>query len=113
MRIETVGTYVVDRGYVTVTVEPLRSGNWAVFKNGFVSPGERWGQHLEAEFRTLHAAKGFAEFEVMARGGSIGQTGDALLCGRLGWADFERLRLDTRSRKPKRFVAVRCEPGAG
>ncbi len=113
MIIETIGTYAVPRGYVTVSVEPLRKGGFGVFKDGFLAPGVRAGQYLERELPSREAAKRLAEIEVLVRGGSLGQTGEAMVCGEVQWAARERLRLDTRSKKPKRFWCVPAQPDAG
>ncbi len=111
--IETIGTYQSHFGYVTVSVEQLENGRFAVLKESYAVPGRRQGHHVEAELACRDLARRFAEVEVLARGGSIGQTGEALLCGEVQWAARERLRLDTKSRRPKRFLHVPAEPGTG
>jgi hypothetical protein len=106
MTIETVGTYPVGERYVTVSVEPLQRSGWAVFKDGFLAPGVRFGQQLDSQHRTREAALRMAEAIVLAQGGVLGQTGEALLCAELHWAARERLRLDLGRRSPKRFIQV-------
>ncbi len=113
MSVEVVGTYQSAWGYVTVSVEDIGRGRHAVLKEGYLFPGRRQGQHVEAELADRALARRVAEIEVLARGGSIGQTGEALLCGEVQWATRQRLRLDTKSRRPKRFLHVPAEPGTG
>ena len=79
-----VGTYL-DRkgGYVTVSVERIRRGCFAVAKDRFSAPYELASGSVDCELATSGNALLFAECDVLMRGGLLGESGEGLVCARV------------------------------
>ena len=109
------GSYVDRRGQVvSVSVEATREGSYLVVKDRWRGPLRRDGATVEVEMAAPGNARTFAELAVLAHGGQLGQSAEALLCGRVVPQDGRAALAESRraTRTLARFMHVPA-PGFG
>ena len=79
-----IGSYVDNRArVVSVSIEQTRARTYLVVKDRWRAPLLREGASIELEFGSPANARLWAECEVLAHGGRLGESGESLLCGRV------------------------------
>lgn len=103
-----IGSYV-DREarVVSVSLEATKEGSYLIVKDRWRAPLVRDGATVELELGSPGNARMWAECDVLARGGQLGQTGEGLVCaavvGQVAEQAFEQI-----GRRPlERFLHVR------
>jgi hypothetical protein len=110
-----IGSYVDREGLVvSVSMERTREGSYLVVKDRWRSPLRRDGATIELEVGSPGNARLFAEADVLARGGQLRTSAEALLCGdvirQVGEEALEQSR--RKNGLSERFVHVPA-PGFG
>jgi hypothetical protein len=110
-----IGSYVDRAGLVvSVSMEATNQGSYLIVKDRWRSPLLRDGATVELEVGSPGNARLVAEADVLARGGQLRQSAEALLCGNVvRQVGEEALEQSRRSNGPcERFVHVPA-PGFG
>ena len=103
-----IGSYVDGHGrVVSVSIEATRQGSYLVVKDRWRSPLVRDGATVELEVGAPGNARMWAECDVLARGGQLGQTGEGMVCGAVVPQVAEQALEQSAERRLERFLHVR------
>jgi hypothetical protein len=109
-----IGSYVdPEARVVSVSMEATRQGSYLVVKDRWRGPLVRDGATVELELGSPGNARLWAECDVLARGGQLGQTGEGLVCAAVIPQVAEQALEQIGRRPPERFLHVRAPGFAG